>query len=168
MEELFKSYMKNGNIEGSMFSGKLRVAKGACISYVHMGFESRFEEETFLTMDKGKVTERKDYHNKVLGGADFSNQNDLAQVKKLFLEQVSGLPEFSEIKRLIFTVKNVKMDAQGHITDCDVIVKQAPEVFAQKMKDIIMSIRPWKRLYLYEEYVLPSYNSFSFSMIVKQ
>lgn len=168
MEELFKSYMKNGNIEGSMFSGKLRVAKGACISYVHMGFESRFEEETFFTMDKGKVTERKVYHNKVLGGADFSNQNDLAQVKKLFLEQVSGLPEFSEIKRLIFTVKNVKMDAQGHITDCDVIVKQAPEVFAQKMKDIIMSIRPWKRLYLYEEYVLPSYNSFSFSMIVKQ
>ena len=168
MEELFKSYMKNGNIEGSMFSGKLRVAKGACISYVHMGFESRFEEEIFFTMDKGKVTERKDYHNKVLGGADFSNQNDLAQVKKLFLEQVSGLPEFSEIKRLIFTVKNVKMDAQGHITDCDVIVKQAPEVFAQKMKDIIMSIRPWKRLYLYEEYVLPSYNSFSFSMIVKQ
>jgi hypothetical protein len=119
-------------------------------------------------MDKGKVTERKDYHNKVLGGADFSNQNDLSQVKKLFLEQVSGLPEFSEIKRLIFTVKNVKMDAKGHITDCDVIVKQAPEVFAQKMKEIIMSIRPWKRLYLYEEYVLPSYNSFSFSMIIKQ
>lgn len=40
------------------FSGQLRVPQGREVEYVHMGFESRFERDLLLTVEKGRVIAR--------------------------------------------------------------------------------------------------------------
>ena len=40
------------------YSGQLRVPQGKEIEYVHMGFESRYERDLLITIEKGRVVHR--------------------------------------------------------------------------------------------------------------
>ena len=167
MHSLFKNHMENGVIVGTMFSGKLRLARGRCIYYVHSGYDSSFEYETFLTIDKGRVVARKDYHNGLIEGLSLSNNKDYASFREKFMQRVENLPDINEPKRIIFTIKDVKGDSLGNIKACTVKVRNGSEAIANEMKQYIMETHPWKLLYLYDEYVLPE-RVFSFVIIKEE
>jgi hypothetical protein len=40
------------------YSGELRIPQGRELEYVHMGFESRYERDLLLTIEKGRVVRR--------------------------------------------------------------------------------------------------------------
>lgn len=53
---LFSEVDENGRVKATWVSGDLRIAKGDVVQYVHMGYESRFEQELFLRVEGGSVT----------------------------------------------------------------------------------------------------------------
>ncbi|HEX4852896.1 hypothetical protein [Arenimonas sp.] len=48
------------------YSGQLRVPQGAEIEYVHMGFESQYERDLILTVEKGRIVGREVRENPLL------------------------------------------------------------------------------------------------------
>ncbi|MBN2078201.1 MAG: hypothetical protein JW838_04505, partial [Spirochaetes bacterium] len=54
-----------GPLYADWVSGILRVPRGRMTRYVHMGFESRYEKELVITIEKGVVKEMRE----VEGGA---------------------------------------------------------------------------------------------------
>ncbi len=59
---------KGRPVKATWFSGKLRVPKGKMTLYEHHGYDSRFEQETIITINKGTLTKMVtiDYANSVL------------------------------------------------------------------------------------------------------
>lgn len=49
----FMPQAKGKPVKATWFSGKLRVPKGKMTMYEHHGYDSRFEQETIITIDKG-------------------------------------------------------------------------------------------------------------------
>ena len=45
------------------YSGRLRVPQGEMLDYAHMGYDSRFERDTFLEFKKGVLVSREDIDN---------------------------------------------------------------------------------------------------------
>jgi len=50
--------VKSGGIVASWFTGKIRIPQGNSMIYVHNGYDSRFEREMIITLDKGKVIKK--------------------------------------------------------------------------------------------------------------
>jgi hypothetical protein len=46
---------KSSGVMASWFSGKLRIPSGPMLMYEHYGYGSRYEKETIITVDHGKV-----------------------------------------------------------------------------------------------------------------
>lgn len=55
-----------GRLLADWYSGTLRVPQGAEIEYVHMGFESQFERDLILTVEKGRIVGREVRENPLL------------------------------------------------------------------------------------------------------
>ena len=49
-----------GPLHAVWVDGALRVPRGRMTRYVHMGFESRYERELLITVEKGNVTETRE------------------------------------------------------------------------------------------------------------
>ena len=54
LKTLFRS-SKNKLVKAKWFSGKLRIPLGKMTLYQHAGYDSRFEKELIVTVDKGNV-----------------------------------------------------------------------------------------------------------------
>ena len=52
-----------GSVFANWYSGVLRVPQGELINYVHMGYESTYERELFITVESGVVVGRETYSN---------------------------------------------------------------------------------------------------------
>jgi len=59
---------KNRAVKASWFSGKIRIPQGNMTSYDDHGYDSRFEKEIIISVEKGMVvkTVMIDYHKRVL------------------------------------------------------------------------------------------------------
>jgi len=57
LKEIFGDVNEQGRVMASWFSGELRIARGKVVHYVHMGYHSTFEQEIFLTVEDGVVTD---------------------------------------------------------------------------------------------------------------
>ncbi len=64
---LFPKVQSNG-VVASWFTGKIRIPQGNKLFYVHHGYDSRFEREIIITIDKGEAikTVELDYTQKKL------------------------------------------------------------------------------------------------------
>ena len=51
-------------LKADWFSGTLRIPRGKPIKYVHMGYQTVYEEEVFLTIKAGKVIDRQQIDNR--------------------------------------------------------------------------------------------------------
>lgn len=58
----------NGSVYVDWFTGKLRIPNGPMKHYVHQGYDSRFEKEIIISIDRGNITKEVilDYANKTL------------------------------------------------------------------------------------------------------
>jgi hypothetical protein len=54
--KVFMPQAKGKPVKASWFSGKLRIPKGRMTMYEHHGYDSRFEQETIITIDRGELT----------------------------------------------------------------------------------------------------------------
>lgn len=164
MRKLFKGYTKNNGIIAKWFTGTLRIACGERIRNEHLG--AAYEYETLLSIEKGRVTKRNDYQNKVFDGYS-CDSNDLSinykkdELISLLTPHPEKYPELANVKQINFYIKNVTMDSLGHVTDCSVTAKVYDDNFKEKehqgiaedMKQAIIAVHPWKIIFLNGEYV---------------
>ena len=105
MRKLFKGYTKNNGIIAKWFTGTLRIACGERIRNEHLG--AAYEYETILTIEKGRVTKRNDYQNKVFDGYS-CDSNDLSinykkdELISLLTPHPEKYPELANVKQINF------------------------------------------------------------------
>ena len=73
MRQVFSRYYDNNDITATWLTDTIRIGKGEQIFYMHAGFMRNHEYEQLLAINRGKVTGRKSYHNRVVvDGFSFS------------------------------------------------------------------------------------------------
>lgn len=154
---VFKNYAdENGRIVAKWLNRDIRAAKGKVIYYEHMGFERNYETERIISIEQGTVCGVKDYQNYVVDGFSFERsssnfQNELRQKFPLHIEQY---PELAGVSRIVFSIKKARVDAQGHLVDCEVKVLRPDDNprLAAEIADAMKAYHPWRVLYIKGEY----------------
>lgn len=171
MQSLFGDYMEDGQIMASWFTGNLRLARGKCIRYNHMGYDRNYENETILAIEKGHLKERKDYQNRIIEGLAFGEPGMQKQeeIKAKLQLHPEKYPELAKVKQITFSVEDMRVDSLGHVTQCSVKAfvsingeSRAHEAIAEDMKQAIMAVHPWKIMWLHGEYIPYANDCFTF------
>ena len=59
LKELFAEKCEDGKVKAVWFTGELRIPEGKIIKYVNLGYDSIYEKDIILTVEEGKVIDRK-------------------------------------------------------------------------------------------------------------
>jgi hypothetical protein len=79
-----------GPIPADWVSGWVRVPRGGLLEYVHMGFESVYEEELQIRFEGGVEVERRTVVNDRKGGPDGREGGPRSWLKRLFPSKPPG------------------------------------------------------------------------------
>ena len=166
MIKVFHDYYVDGEIVASWFTGKVRVARGHAVKYVHQGYMRSLEYEQYYTVDQGRVTDCVAYHNRIVVGDswmnDRGNMNNLKTFEKyqyMIPIPVENYPELAGIKEIDVDVSDIQVDTLGNLVDCGVKIDfkgdndELKDRLSQEVKAALMNLRPWKVLYINNEYV---------------
>lgn len=164
---VFKKYMVGDCIIASWLTGEIRVATGKWIYYQHTYFERNYEEEMMLSIVTGRVTGRKEYHNFVADGFSFDkffpDSNDI--LREMFPLHVERYPELADAERIVFMVKQARVDAQGNLVECEVKVLEPNNnpLLAAEMAESLKAYHPWRVLFINGEYSTKGIEGWTFS-----
>lgn len=155
--KVFNKYVDRGRIVARWLSREIRVAAGKKIYYQHIGFERNYEEEKIISIDKGKVTGWKEFHNFVVDGYSFekiNSKNKREELQELFPLHIEQYPELACAERIVFYIKRAKVDAQGNLVECEVEVKSPNDNprLAAEMAELMKAYHPWEVLFINGEY----------------
>ena len=166
MIEVFHDYYVNGEILASWITGEVRVARGHVVKYVHQGYMRTMEFEQYFTVNQGRVTDCVAYHNRVVVGDswmnDLGNMNNLKLYEKyqhMIPIPVENYPKLAGIKEIDVDVSDIQVDSLGNLVDCSVKIDfkgdndELKDRLSQEVKAALMNLRPWKVLYINNEYV---------------
>ena len=163
LQQVFKNYFDGKRIVAGWLKGDIRVAKGKMLYYEHMGYERNYEEEQLISIDSGKVTGVKAFHNYNKEGFSFDQIGTTqvesmhvtpAQLREMFPLHLERYPELANEKRILFSVRRAKVDETGHLVDCEVkVVKPGdnPQLAAE-MAELLKAYHPWRVSFINGEY----------------
>lgn len=153
--EVFKNYVDGDRIVAGWLSGEVRVATGKMINYQHTCFERNYEEEMMLSIDKGKVTGRKEYHNYVVDGFSFEKLNPNSPhncnvLNEMFPLHIERYPELANEERVVFGIQRARVDAQGNLVECEVKVLRPDDnpLLAAELAESLKAYHPWRVLFV--------------------
>lgn len=151
---VFNKHVTGDCIVGSWLTRDIRVAKGKVIYYQHMGFERNYEDEQIISIDKGKVTGKKVYHNYVIDGFSFDKVKDNAELRRLFPIHIEQYPELAKAKRIVFYIKKARVNSQGNLVECEVKVfnPNDNQRLATEMEGLLKAYHPWRVSFINGEY----------------
>lgn len=153
---VFKNYVDDGRIVAGWLTGEIRVATGKVIYYWHDAFERNYEEEMMLNIDKGKVTGRKEYHNHIADGFSFDKFNiaNNEVLREMFPLHIERYPELANEERIVFRVKQARVDAKGNLVECEVKVIRPNDnpLLATEIAESLKAYHPWRVLFINGEY----------------
>ena len=166
MLKVFHDYYVNGEILASWITGEVRVARGHVVKYVHQGDLRTMEFEQYFTVYKGRVTDCVAYRNRVVVSDswmdDLGNMYNLKTFEKyqyMIPIPVENYPELAGTKRIGVDVSDIQVDTLGNLVDCSVKIDlkgdndELKDRLSQDVKASLMNLRPWKVLYINNEYV---------------
>lgn len=164
MRQLFKKYIKGKRIVATWVNGDLRLGKGKVIYYQHSGFDRHYENERFVTVKQGKVCATKDYQNYVVDGFAFEDyksrpqfdkdgKNSKTTLREMFPLHIEQYPELADVKKITFLIKKARVDAQGHLVECEVRVwpEDNPRL-AKEIEEVLKAYHPWRVSYINGEF----------------
>ena len=151
-----KNYVNGARIVASWLTREIRVATGKMIYYQHTYFERNYEEEMMLSIDKGKVTGRKEYHNYVVEGFSFDKFNPTSsdELREMFPLHIERYPELASEERFVFRVKQARVDAKGNLVECEVKVIRPNDnpLLAAEIAESLKAYHPWRVMFINGEY----------------
>lgn len=108
--------MENSRIFASWVTDTLRVVSGECVNYVHMGWESTYEKEWNVVVERGVVKNIIAFNNAIVieGGSEPE-----------IMETLNDFPieKYPSINRVHVSVKGVKMDSVNNEISYDLEVR---------------------------------------------
>lgn len=153
---VFKDYVDGDRIVASWLTREIRVATGKKIYYQHTYFERNYEEEMVLSIVKGKATGRKEYHNYIVEGFSFDkkNQDNQDELRKMFPLHVERYPELTDVERIVFKIKQARVDSEGNLVECEVKVLKPNDnpLLAAEIAESLKAYHPWRVLFVNGEY----------------
>lgn len=153
---VFNNYVDGDRIVASWLTGEIRVATGEVIYYQHIYFERNYEEEMMLSINKGKVTGRKEYHNFVAEGFSFDkfNPDNNDELREMFPLHIERYPELASEERIVFRVKQARVDAKGNLVECEVKVIRPNDnpLLAAEIAESLKAYHPWRVMFINGEY----------------
>ena len=169
IQQVFKAYDEKGVVVARWYSGTLRLAQGNRIRYEHDGWNRNYETEVVLTVRNGSVVDSIEYHNRIVcEGFDIESISIQSwdSLQQGFRPILKKYPQLQGKERIYFMVSDFTVDTQGNLIDIAKIVCHAQlddeleQQLALVFKHFLMSIHPWKVLYINGKYILP-HNSWS-------
>ena len=171
MFRVFKKYCDGNRVVATWFNDDIRVASGEMIYYMHDGYERNYEYEQMISIDHGKLTGKHAYHNYVLDGFSFDhNSPDFqAQLREKFPLHIENYPELANVKRIVFSIKRARVNAEGHLVECEVkVLKPADNPhLATEMAELLKAYHPWRVSYINGEYRTYGIEGYSFPYIIE-
>jgi len=163
---VFRKYVDGKRIVFTCVSGDLRLAKGKQIYYQHSGFDRHYEQERFVSIEQGKVCGIHDYQNYVVEGFSFDGRlKNNAELRAMFPLHIEQYPELAGVKRIVFSIKRARVDAQGRLVECEVKVLRPDDNprLAAEMAEVLKAYHPWRVLYINGEYRAYGIEKYTFS-----
>lgn len=152
---VFRKYAEGNRIVATWLTNSIRLAKGKQIWYQHSYFERNYENEQIISIAQGKVTGRQAYQNYVKDGFSFHRftPKNNAELREKFPLHIEQYPELANAKRIMFRIKQARVDAQGNLTECEVVVvpNDHPRLAAEMAK-AMKAYHPWRVYYINGEY----------------
>jgi hypothetical protein len=65
LKQIFGEYYVDGKVMAFWYTGDLIIPKGDLLSYIHMGFMSRYEKEIVIEIENGIVQNMQEYDNRL-------------------------------------------------------------------------------------------------------
>ena len=177
LHQVFRNYSNGTQIVAGWLKGDIRVAKGNLLYYEHTGYERNYEEEQIVSIDNGKVTGVKAFHNYTVKGFSF-DQIGIAQVesmhvrpeqlREMFPLHLERYPELANEKRIVFSVRRAKVDETGHMVDCEVKVRKPGDnkQLATEMEELMKAYYPWRVSFINGEYRAYGIERYTFSYLL--
>ena len=170
MLRVFKKYNDGNRIVATWFNNDLRVASGKKIYYMHIGYERNYEYEQIISIDHGKLTGKQAYHNYVVDGFSFDNNSPdfQAQLREKFPLHIESYPELANVKRIVFSIKRARVNAEGHLVECEVkVLKPAGnQRLADEMAALLKAYHPWRVSYINGEFRANGIEGYTFPYII--
>jgi hypothetical protein len=151
---VFKKYVTGEGIVARWLTENIRVGRGKVIYYQHIGFERNYEDEQVISINKGRVSGKKVYHNCVTDGFSFDKIKGNTELRELFPIHIEQYPELADVKRIVFRINKAHVDSQGNLVECEVkVIKPAdnPQLAAE-MNNLLKAYHPWKVSFINGEY----------------
>ncbi|MBP5387896.1 MAG: hypothetical protein J6Y97_10995 [Prevotella sp.] len=184
LNRVYRNYLDGQNIVATWYTGKLHVAKGKVLHELNDGYERNYENEQFIDINQGKKTGQTAYDNKLaVEGLNLSNVKDFSELKQKFQLDLAKYPGLSNARRIIFSIKDAKVDAKGNLLDCNVTayVMYAAESrstgankgreehpgIAGEMKKLLKAYHPWEVYLINGEYIAYGAANRTFPYLVK-
>ena len=167
IQQVFKAYEDKGVVMARWYSGTLRLARGKMIRYAHEGWNRNYETEMELTVHNGGIVDSVEYHNRIvcegfdLEGHSMQNLKDRDSLQLGFLPIAKQYPQLNGKERIFFVVSGFTVDPHGNLIDiakvnCHAqLDEKLEQQLALEFKRYLMSIHPWKVLYINGKYRIP-------------
>ena len=153
------------------------------IYYEHTGYERNFENERIVTLDHGKVCEMKDYQNYFLEGFSFDRSTlnrwpgknmqpwSNTKLREMFPLHIENYPELTDVKRIVFSIKRARVDAQGNLVECEVKVVRPKDAefnprLAAEMAEAMKAYHPWRVFFINGEFRAYGIEGYSFPYLL--
>lgn len=135
-------------------SEKLVVPRGRMIEYVHMGFASRFESETWIWINHGCVTKREEFGEedmreieKMIAGVDRRSEQEAWSAWRL--EVIDG-PGTGATLKVGYGLQSVGRRLSNRLAlpfgDCDMALRDHMFIVLDGQKDILFATRGENKL----------------------
>lgn len=184
LNRVYRNYIDGQNIVATWYTGKLHIGKGKVLHELNDGFERNYENEQFIDINQGKKTGQVVYDNKLAEeGLNLSNVKDFSTLKQKFPLDLGKYPGLSNARRIIFSIKDAKVDAKGNLVDCKVTayVMYAAESrstgankgreehpgIAAEMAKLLKAYHPWEVYLINGEYISYGASNRAFPYLVK-
>ena len=169
---LFMNYADGKRIVAAWLNDDIRVASGKMIYYVHDGYRRNYENEQIISIGQGRVTGRQVYHNYVVDGFAFDNYRpkNHAELREKFPLHIEEYPELAGAKRVVFSIRRARVDAQGRLVECEVRVLKPGDNprLASEMAESLKAYHPWRVSYINGEYLANGIQGYTFSYILEE
>ena len=167
LHRVFKNHYNGTNIVATWLHEDLRVGSGKII-YQHLDGSESYENEQFISVDHGKVTGTRTFHN-YIGNEGFSFDNyypqNNAELSEKFRAHIKRHLDFeryielANVKQILFNIAQARVDSTGHLVECVVRAvfqngkkyEEHPGIAAEMVK-ALKAYYPWRVSFINGEY----------------
>lgn len=165
LHRIFRKYLSGKRIVATWYNKDIRMVRGRQVYYEHMGYERYHEEEQRISIQHGKVTDVKVFHNYMKDGLSFDsfrpsvNFQEPGAFRKLFPLHPERYSDLEGVKTVRFIVRDAVVDSTGHMVKCEIEAtttrngqKESHPAIAAEMEELMKAYYPWRVYFINGEF----------------